>query len=258
VLSIEGPEGQPEGSPLTDVELAHLYDHYDGCLRYGDLWLELLLGALERRGLLDHALVIVTADHGEDLLEHGRVNHRSSLHDSVVHVPLVIAGPGFAAGTRRGELVEQRDLVPTLLQAAGAELPAGLQGRPLQVPQQRELVYAEGVQGALLVRGPRQALIAHGLDLSAPELPDSLARAPLQAPAFSYYDLAADPGQQRDLLLNPAPGDQAAAEALRQALVAWRRQLQTGTHRLPQAEVDPEVARQMQEQGYWSPTPSPP
>ena len=87
--AVPGPEERVER--LTSEERRHVQDHYDSGVANGDLWLGQLLAHVD----LDRTLVIVVADHGEDLLDHGWMNHRAGLWDSTLHVPLVVAGPGF-------------------------------------------------------------------------------------------------------------------------------------------------------------------
>jgi hypothetical protein len=65
-------------------------DCYDNCLSYLDGQLGELFDMLERRGVLDQTLVIVTADHGEELGEHGLFEHGESLYRPEIHVPLLI------------------------------------------------------------------------------------------------------------------------------------------------------------------------
>src|SRR5207244_1124948 len=79
------------------------------------------------------ALVVVTADHGECLGEHGQVGHIGRmLYEPLLHVPLIVKFPG--AGRPRGRTdrpVQLIDVLPTALAAAGAQVPAGVQGEPL-------------------------------------------------------------------------------------------------------------------------------
>jgi arylsulfatase A-like enzyme len=77
-------------------------------------------------------IVIVTADHGESLGEHGHPYHSTDLYDAQIRVPLIIAGPGIPA-LRVPETVSLTDLVPTVLELAGFVVPgdASLDGRSL-------------------------------------------------------------------------------------------------------------------------------
>ncbi len=89
---------------------------YDEEIVFVDEQLGRLFSALDERGLDSRLLVILTSDHGEEFFEHGSFEHGHSLHQEVVKVPLLIRGPGIAAGTSP-EPVSLVDLAPTILEA---------------------------------------------------------------------------------------------------------------------------------------------
>src|SRR5262249_34724138 len=88
---------------------------YDRSLSASDAMLGELMNAFSHRAPARAPIVIVTADHGEGLGEHGHPYHSTDLYDSQTHVPLVIAGPGIKSG-RVAETVSLVDLVPTVLE----------------------------------------------------------------------------------------------------------------------------------------------
>ncbi len=92
---------------------------YEGEVAYADAQLGRLLDDLRARGRLDDTLVVVVADHGEGLGDHGELEHAYLLDEEVLHVPLVIAGPGVAEGARVPSLVPTEDVQPTLLDLLG-------------------------------------------------------------------------------------------------------------------------------------------
>ena len=108
--------------------------HYDAALRSTDRSVTRFLERLKKRGLWDKTLVIVTADHGELLGEHGLLGHTEGLYEPVLRVPLYVRHPRLpgSAGARIKALVERVDLPPTFLDAAGVDA-AGmeLQGQSL-------------------------------------------------------------------------------------------------------------------------------
>jgi arylsulfatase A-like enzyme len=80
----------------------------------------------------DRTLVVVTADHGEALGEHGEETHGVFLYDEVLHVPLAIRRPDRAgAGVRVDTRVRLADVAPTMLEAVGIVRPAAMQGETL-------------------------------------------------------------------------------------------------------------------------------
>ena len=99
-------------------------DLYDAQVWTGDMWLGRVLDQLERSGLDDRTIVVFTSDHGEELFDHGTLTHGRTLYREVVHVPLVMAGPGIPAGTRVPEAVSNRHIAPTLARLMGDRLPA--------------------------------------------------------------------------------------------------------------------------------------
>jgi arylsulfatase A-like enzyme len=103
---------------LTRREIRHLRDRYDDEIRYTDDGIGELLAALDASGVRDETLVVLTADHGEEFLDHGGLGHTRTLYEEVVRVPLAIRLPGATA-----RIVEQAVslvlLPPTILDLIG-------------------------------------------------------------------------------------------------------------------------------------------
>jgi arylsulfatase A-like enzyme len=83
---------------IEPEELALLRELYRGEIRYADAWLARLLELVGSLRALEETVVIVTADHGENLGEHHLMSHVMSMHETLLHVPLVVAGPGVPGG----------------------------------------------------------------------------------------------------------------------------------------------------------------
>ena len=222
---------------LSDAEVAHLRDHYDSGLLYGDFWLGELLAHVD----LTTTLVVVVADHGEDLLDHGYMNHRTGLFDSCTHVPLVAWGPGFEGGGAVDGLVDARDVAHTILSVAGATPPAGSAGRDLREVRTGaspvEAVFAEGVMDMITVRTATHRLVYKEASLLEKDYVATLAATPPDSPHFELYDLTTDPREQTDVHL----ADPATTTTLRDALVAWRKSIRVGTNAIAPDQVSPEV-----------------
>jgi hypothetical protein len=93
---------------------------YDGCIRYVDDSLGRLLGVLADMGVGDEMLIIVTADHGESLGEHGVYGHGAEAYDDAIKVPFLIKFPAGSAKTGRIEAqVRHIDIMPTVLETCG-------------------------------------------------------------------------------------------------------------------------------------------
>jgi arylsulfatase A-like enzyme len=88
--------------------------------------------------------VVFNADHGEMLGDHGLLFKGSYMYDGVLRVPLIVRAPGkLAAGTVREGLVEEIDVLPTLLELLGVSAPPGVQGQSLVKGKGRAAVFAE-------------------------------------------------------------------------------------------------------------------
>ncbi|MCW5954748.1 MAG: sulfatase, partial [Propionibacteriaceae bacterium] len=100
-------------------EIWRLEDLYDAEVRHQDTLLRHLFDELGRRGFLDRALIVVTADHGEQFGRHGAYNHGTSLYNSLIHVPLIVRYPNQTAGRRVAAPVELAGLGAMAIRAAG-------------------------------------------------------------------------------------------------------------------------------------------
>jgi arylsulfatase A-like enzyme/Flp pilus assembly protein TadD len=108
-------------------------DPYAGEVAYVDSQLGVLFAELAARRLTDRTLIVLTADHGEALGEHGELTHSYFAYNSTLHVPLIIAGPGVAA-RRVAASVSHIDILPTVLDLLGLPRRPELQGRSLAGP----------------------------------------------------------------------------------------------------------------------------
>jgi arylsulfatase A-like enzyme len=108
---------------LTSVEQEHLVRLYDGNLAFADQEVGKIREWLQAEGLWDRTVVIVAADHGEALGEHGFVGHNLQVYEESIHIPLIVrfpAGKGGPAGKRISALVDSLDIGPTIADAFGA------------------------------------------------------------------------------------------------------------------------------------------
>jgi len=104
-------------------------DRYDGEILYADEHIGRLLKGLAVQGILENALIIVTADHGEEFREHGLEGHDKSLYEEVLRVPFLLSWPGYVpTGEIYADMVGLVDVMPTILDFLGLGAPSGLQG----------------------------------------------------------------------------------------------------------------------------------
>lgn len=166
---------------------------YDGEVAFVDSELGRLLAGVRERYGEEGTLVVVTADHGESLGEHGEPTHSYTLYDATQRVPLILSGPGLPKGRVVEGVARLVDVAPTLLARAGAEpLPdtAGADLGPLLADREREprLAYMETLAPQLDFGW--SAL--YGLRTSDWKL--------IRAPSPELYALAQDPGETRNLI----------------------------------------------------------
>ena len=187
---------------------------YDGEVAWTDELIGRLEAGLQRLGRRDQTLLVVTSDHGEGLGEHDETVHGFFVYESTLRVPLIVRGPGVAAGRRHEGVARSVDLMPSVLDLLGVHAPAGWKGsgrslapvlRGTAPMAAAEPAYAESLL----------PLLHYGWsDLRA--LRDGRWKY-IQAPRPELYDLDADPGETRDL----AAEMPARAEALRNGLAAY-------------------------------------
>ena len=133
---------------MSDTEKTLLRRLYDSQVRFVDSQIARLLVALEEANLSGSTTVIVTADHGEELWEHGNFEHGHTLYDEVTRVPLMIFGAGVPSerrAERRPEPASLVDLTPTILGLAEVGTPAELAGLDLLAKSRRGVVGRDGV-----------------------------------------------------------------------------------------------------------------
>ncbi|HUZ47949.1 MAG TPA: sulfatase-like hydrolase/transferase [Terriglobia bacterium] len=106
---------------LSASEQASVVSAYDNCLAYLDDQVGHLLETLRQSPGWQNTIVIITSDHGEEFGEHGYYGHGYDLYREVLHVPLIIAGPGVPQGVRIEHLVGIRELFSTVLDMAGRD-----------------------------------------------------------------------------------------------------------------------------------------
>jgi len=117
-------------APYSQIYKDHLYD---GEIAYADSALAHFIAYLKSRGKYDKSIIVVVGDHGEGLGEHHEDTHGIFLYDSTTHVPLMVKLPGgLSAGTVVAAQLRTVDIVPTLLELAGAPAPTNRDGESLK------------------------------------------------------------------------------------------------------------------------------
>ncbi|HEY6738360.1 MAG TPA: sulfatase-like hydrolase/transferase [Actinopolymorphaceae bacterium] len=197
--SFHGPaQGRMEGGGFHDRDKEYwrrLRHHYLANVALLDDQIGEVIAAAEAR-FGDDLIVVFSCDHGEMLGNHGFWGKNACVYEDVLHVPLILRRPGRAgAGTRTDRLTSLVDVFPTLLAAAGTELPGPVDGRPLDATG-HEYVFAEGEGFLTVTDGRYKLLVAQRDDTTYTELFD------LETDPAEFVDVAGRPeyaAVQRDL-----------------------------------------------------------
>ena len=119
--------------PYAPPERFAQYAPYDGEIAYTDEIVGRLVQYLKSHQLYDRSTIVLLADHGEGLGDHGEQEHGLFVYDEAIHVPLIIKQEGNVGGGRRiADLVQHIDLVPTILDLVKAPAAGNLHGRSLK------------------------------------------------------------------------------------------------------------------------------
>ncbi len=205
--------------PLGSVKFAEgdkkiLDQLYDAEIRKVDALFGAMLDILKEKGLLDETLIVLAADHGEELLDHGFVGHASTslqakLYEELTRIPLIFSWPGHVPVGRIADgLASQIDVLPTVLSLLGWEPPEPVEGINLLAPEaaQRTLYFESIIAGNQTTRENeklwvRAARKGHFKFITTEEL----------------YDLQADPLEKTNL----AEVNSELARTMRKDIDAW-------------------------------------
>jgi arylsulfatase A-like enzyme len=209
--------------PVTDAEYYNAL--YDAEVRYLDDLLKELDDYLAELGIKEETLLILFGDHGESLTEHGIFWDHCGLYEPTVHVPLIMRWPGaIPAGRRVAGLVQQVDLMPTVLEAVKTAAPKGIDTSFLEFPRRldgRSLWpsvrgEAEGTcEAVYLSECAWQA--ARGVHTGRYKFIRTYDSGPFVRPPRELYDLERDPEERNNL----AERERELADRLEGELNAW-------------------------------------
>ncbi|MEW6074396.1 MAG: sulfatase, partial [Planctomycetota bacterium] len=247
------------GFPLFNARKERVgRDLYDGEVRYTDDGIRELVEALYRHGRGEDALLVVTSDHGEEFFEHGVLGHGFSLYQPVIHVPLILHGPGIVPGTVVGEPVQILDLPATVLDLAGTgvtRLGDGISFAPLLAAPaagregpyflENEFGQNEGDRRSFVFKGVRSGRWKLVLTEANTYFPPGDPR----YGSLALYDLAADPGEERNLIRDEAHRD--LVRSLQERLAAHLAFLdETGFRDAEPAAISAEILGNLKALGY--------
>jgi len=239
---------------MSAEDIRYIVGLYDSELTYTDMFVAKILQELKRQGLYDDAIIVITADHGEEFMERGWIGHTATLYQELLHVPLIIKLP-----TNRPGVVEARvslvDVMPTLLSYLGLEVPENLEGRVLDLAAPENIADAPVFsQAKKLMKsiyywqrpGPDRVLAKRSVIMGGRKLIYNEATGDKE-----LYDLRVDPAER----VNRYEEDEASARRLEALLNEWiSRTEQKGGPQGPEQDenelFDPEQIRKLKSLGY--------
>jgi arylsulfatase A-like enzyme len=226
---------------FSTAEVELLESLYDAEVASVDAELRAMFAALERTGVLDNAIIVITADHGEEFREHGRMTHGHALYNESIRVPLILLAPGIAAGRVVTDSVSLIDVAPTIMDLLGLPSETRFEGRSLLPllkdhsptnqliengqPPPDVIVELPKTGSRFDIRGHSQAIVRDSVKL----LMALKGRKKLEF--AEIYDLADDPGET-----NPNP--KAIAKQIPKLRTALRQRRQALA---ASANLDPET-----------------
>lgn len=182
----------------SDDERAHIRDLYDAEIRGLDDYFARLWSDLEKLEILDHTIVIITSDHGEDLFEHGWLSHGTTLYDPALLVPfIVIAKDKVASGARLGCQRSQTDIMPTVLALAGLPVPNDLDGQSMHTELKRGTCQEDHAAFSELLTITYKE--QHDLPIVSLRMDGHKLIRHLQTGTLEVYDLRLDPDERKNI-----------------------------------------------------------
>lgn len=213
-------------------------DPYSGEVAYVDSQLKILFDFLEKKGLANRTVVILTGDHGEALGEKGEQTHSYFAYNNTIHIPLFIRVPDLPPKTI-AENVCHTDIFPTVCEMLGLGIPAQVQGESLlpvikNGKRKNPLIYFQSLT-AYLNRGwaPLHGFINGNIKF-------------IDLPVKEVYDLSRDPAELQNIAKTSPIGQ------LKNSLLDLQKKLKNRLSLARSGKIDPDIQKKMKSLGYLS------
>jgi arylsulfatase A-like enzyme len=219
---------------VTQADLDQLVNSYDAEIRALDDELGVFFQKLKDQGLYDNSIIIITADHGEAFLEHGKFDHGNGLYDEVLRIPLIIRFPKMEYKGVVEPPVQMVDLLPTILDYLKIPQSDDISGHSLMTHLAEDNgageypVYSEWEEFVMIRKGDNKLIYDRKLE-----------RAEL-------YNLKTDPLEQNDL----SAQDLALVEDMKTELLNWSKEVEAKRIEQVGIKVDDKTVENLKSLGY--------
>ncbi|HLX82755.1 MAG TPA: sulfatase-like hydrolase/transferase [Terriglobales bacterium] len=228
---------------------------YDGEIAFADEQVGRLLRFLKEKEIYKNTVIVLCGDHGESLGEHGEKTHGFFIYNATMHVPLIIRLPESTSPRVVADPVSLVDLMPTVLLAAGLEVPAQVQGHSLLTELRGQATESDNHDQSVsvAVTAARDRALYGETYLPRIHFNWSELRGSenakyhfIDAPKPELYDLANDPGETHNIVTDK----KAVAEAMRAKLVDLIRDYSAGKEMAENTGLDPALMERLKALGY--------
>jgi arylsulfatase A-like enzyme len=240
----------PKEITPSEADRKCLDNRYAAGIRMADDGMKSMVEFLDSMGLMENTVIVITSDHGEELLDRGRVQHGYTLYEELIRVPLIIRPPGGTAPRRIQDLVEVIDIFPTLLDVVRLPLPEVVQGNSLMnflnpeyggTPDRIAFSEVDFASRKYALRSDAWKIIYN---------PKARSDDKTDHKEYELYDLQADPDERKDLAL-----ELQRHENLQERMTAFRDRLRSIADSIEgqgdaRSEIDPELLNELRAQGY--------
>jgi len=238
---------------LSAQDYQILSDLYDAEINYIDHQVGQIYQKLRDKNLLDNTLFVITSDHGENLGEHGRIDHMMSMYDTTLHVPLIVKLPkGRRPGDKVSALVSMVDLAPAVLATCHIESDRFPQPDNIFSPDTKikNMIFASNekpVTGIALLKSRYPEYDANKIDYKLRAIRTKPNKFIWNVGRdLELYDMTKD----KDELVNIANRESQKAKKMQQILKGWTQQLPTDGKTTTYQSKDAESLKRLKALGY--------
>jgi len=233
---------------LTTDDIKYLVALYDSEIAFTDEHIGMLLGEMKKQGLYDDSIIIMTSDHGEEFMERGWIGHTITLNQELIRVPLIMKFPGHTDRVV-DSAVGLIDIVPTIYQYLGLNIPDSLEGKVLDFDRADAIaprpIFSETFNPQIHRPGRVEPIAFRSIVLGKQKLIYDEIKG-----TGKIYDLSADPDERADLS-SRAGGQNSRLKALLSEWTDYVSARQTAGPVYDERQLfTPEQRKQLESLGY--------